>query len=599
MSYYVIRTGFKRTLPVTAPIATPPQATSELHTFGLRNDSREYRSMEFHGSSGSTANYHGPVTNINTIHKGSNGTRTGPQGAANQKSNLQKLNWPAPLRILEQKKISGTSFDEISLPSRPSRLAKRRSATTAILWGGNDNAEKDVFWLSGYTGSGKSIIARTVAEHFHREKRLAASFFCGSRAETLIMEDIIPTMAYQIAREFEGTRSHLAKVLTGPSALDKDINILWDILIAEPLRSLKLGRLVMVIDGLDQCESIKHQTNLLDCLVSKSLQSNSPIKLFVSCKPTQHLRQILDGYALPATCRAVLCDCDEDRREIRSFLEDSLKGIADSRQKERTMREVRGQWPTEVALLCLAEMASGQFLFADAVVTFVSDEHYDPDDRLKAVLENISVVLNDMGINKVYRAVLKQAIARGLPENQQLLHSLLVHLLFHEYPPYQPLRLSDLALFWTIESPQAVRVLAPLRMELLVPPMGDPTGVIRFRHKSFVRYLSQLYSFSPGPLVVNAVHSGPIVRRCFQIMHGDHKTLEPDKTREIMEFAFRQSLDYCGSSIPTMHTIYNLVTLDMVLWREAWSTLPWTPCDSGYMRFQAWLEKQVPSLFVC
>lgn len=43
-------------------------------------------------------------------------------------------------------------------------------------WADRDD-ETYIFWLSGWAGTGKSTIARTVARQYHKRERLGASFF--------------------------------------------------------------------------------------------------------------------------------------------------------------------------------------------------------------------------------------------------------------------------------------------------------------------------------------------------------------------------------------------------------------------------------------
>jgi hypothetical protein len=43
-------------------------------------------------------------------------------------------------------------------------------------WADGDG-EYCIFWLNGMAGTGKSTIARTIADMFYAQKRLAASFF--------------------------------------------------------------------------------------------------------------------------------------------------------------------------------------------------------------------------------------------------------------------------------------------------------------------------------------------------------------------------------------------------------------------------------------
>ena len=81
-----------------------------------------------------------------------------------------------------------------------------------IAWANAISADSPpVFWLTGQAGSGKTTIAYTIAQYFHKlEKKehtgrrtvLAGTFFCSRQfEETRRQIRIIPTLAYQLARK--------------------------------------------------------------------------------------------------------------------------------------------------------------------------------------------------------------------------------------------------------------------------------------------------------------------------------------------------------------------------------------------------------------
>ena len=65
-----------------------------------------------------------------------------------------------------------------------------------------------VYWLNGLAGTGKSTIARTVAERMFAQGRLGASFFCSRDFEDRSnLRLIFPTIATQLARRYPEFRS--------------------------------------------------------------------------------------------------------------------------------------------------------------------------------------------------------------------------------------------------------------------------------------------------------------------------------------------------------------------------------------------------------
>ena len=63
-----------------------------------------------------------------------------------------------------------------------------------------DEQQKQVFWLNGLAGTGKSTIAQTFAETSFLDGKLGASFFCSRASEDRSnLRSIFPTLAHQLA----------------------------------------------------------------------------------------------------------------------------------------------------------------------------------------------------------------------------------------------------------------------------------------------------------------------------------------------------------------------------------------------------------------
>ena len=74
-----------------------------------------------------------------------------------------------------------------------------------------DPLQPPVYWLNGLAGTGKSTIARTIAERIFADGRLGASFFCSRDFEDRRnIQLIFPTLAVQLARNYSEFRSTLS-----------------------------------------------------------------------------------------------------------------------------------------------------------------------------------------------------------------------------------------------------------------------------------------------------------------------------------------------------------------------------------------------------
>src|SRR2546423_8824901 len=99
-------------------------------------------------------------------------------------------------------------------------------------WGEGHN-DSCIFWLSGMAGTGKSTIARTVAENFDRQKRLGASFFFsrgqGLRAQATAF---FTTLAIQLTETLPDITPHICHAVAQHSKVsEQSLSDQWDVLI--------------------------------------------------------------------------------------------------------------------------------------------------------------------------------------------------------------------------------------------------------------------------------------------------------------------------------------------------------------------------------
>ena len=80
-------------------------------------------------------------------------------------------------------------------------------------WAQNTQDQR-VYWLNGLAGTGKSTIAQTFSEMASDRNILGASFFCSrDYLDRKMLENIFPTLAYQLACRYPQFRDHLIQVI--------------------------------------------------------------------------------------------------------------------------------------------------------------------------------------------------------------------------------------------------------------------------------------------------------------------------------------------------------------------------------------------------
>ncbi|KAF8326215.1 uncharacterized protein EI90DRAFT_2902517, partial [Cantharellus anzutake] len=120
-------------------------------------------------------------------------------------------------------------------------------------------------WLRGSPGTGKTAISMSIASTLHKQHSLAASFFWdknqkGTGLDSL--ERFPSTLARQLAHWNEDFKVLLVKRLRNPDlelVQSLPLETQMKVLITEPMNDLmgiwasREGRIVIVLDGLDEC----------------------------------------------------------------------------------------------------------------------------------------------------------------------------------------------------------------------------------------------------------------------------------------------------------------------------------------------------------
>ncbi|KAG8733874.1 hypothetical protein FRC10_012106 [Ceratobasidium sp. 414] len=141
-------------------------------------------------------------------------------------------------------------------------------------------------------GTGKTTIAYSLCKQLESSGKLAASFFC-SRALPTCWDAtrILPSISHQLALKSRPFQSALSTMLDqNPNAHELPLSEQLEMLIVAPLRNVKHtfpfpSDMVIVIDGLDECENTDGINQILDALLA--LSSNLPVKFFVASRPSQ------------------------------------------------------------------------------------------------------------------------------------------------------------------------------------------------------------------------------------------------------------------------------------------------------------------------
>ncbi|EDU44994.1 vegetative incompatibility protein HET-E-1 [Pyrenophora tritici-repentis Pt-1C-BFP] len=318
-----------------------------------------------------------------------------------QKLDLTKL----PIAI-------GASFNSHNEEHNARCLPNTRTALLDEIttWANNNNG-KSIFWLSGMAGTGKSTIARTVAQSFASRGQLGASFFFkkgegergnASRFFTTIATDLVacePSMLPGIRKTLDEDFAISHKAL-------KDQ---FEKLILQPLLGIKQPRSqalarVVVIDALDECEQEVDIRAILQLLARTKDIRPVPLRIVVTSRPELHIRigfkEMPNGIYQDLVLHEVPRSTIE--HDIRLFLEHELGMI----RKERALAS---NWPAKQQILALVELAVPLFIYAATVCRYVGSKGSSPTAFLNKVLQYQKTTFSQL--DRTYLPVLDQLLS--------------------------------------------------------------------------------------------------------------------------------------------------------------------------------------------
>ncbi|KAI2885980.1 hypothetical protein CBS13152_7275 [Aspergillus niger] len=279
-----------------------------------------------------------------------------------------------------------------------------------------DSVESEcIFWLNGGAGTGKSTIARTVAQSFEAKGQLGASFFFKrGEPDRCNAKRLIPTVTKELIKQNKDLASGVIKAIEqDPEIAAKDVTEQFNKLLLEPLKSVAMYQsrtLVIVIDALDECENDKEIEKILQFLPRVHQSSNMRLKIFLTSRPELPLRRFFEKEG--SHRRLVLEKVAEEaiREDIVRFLEHRFTEIG-------AQANTGKDWPGNEVVEALATVCIPLFISAATICRFVEQPGEDPVERLAVILNNQLRYVTRM--DKTYGPILDRTLRERDEDDQE------------------------------------------------------------------------------------------------------------------------------------------------------------------------------------
>ena len=342
--------------------------------------------------------------------------------------------------------------------------------------------DKSVFWLNGMAGTGKSTIARSVAQEFAQRDQLGASFFFkrgdGDRQSC---KYLFTTIAFQLAQFLPALRQDITTAIDhSPDIGHKTLKEQFDRLILSPFKA-NVSRLsipfLLVIDALDECVDQDKVQMIISLLSELGSSGSQYVRIFLTSRREQVFREI----ATDTLEDIILHEITETtiEQDISRYLDYKFDEI-----KARKKHELSASWPGQEVLKSLTAMSSPLFIFAATICRFIGDRRSDPVRRLQAVLDKKQTSLDKL--QQTYQPILEALLEISTDEEDDILQDFrnIVGSIVVLIEPLTALALSKLL---KVEYSKISTLLHQLHSVLRMS--NDSNTPIRTLHASFGDYL--------------------------------------------------------------------------------------------------------------
>ncbi|KAJ7651436.1 hypothetical protein B0H17DRAFT_418929 [Mycena rosella] len=211
-----------------------------------------------------------------------------------------------------------------------------------------------------------------------------AFFFKRGHATRGNAKVLFATLAYQLAlhpsRQLNAPISRSAE--TDPSVVGRGMDVQLYSLIVEPCKLLRdPAPLVLLIDGLDECEGLNVQQEILRLIASIAHNRSLRLRFLIASRPEAHIREEFEEDSFQELYDSV--NVEQSFEDIRTYLRDEFTRI--HHEHRHTMGNTLTPWPSPATLEALVIKSSGYFIYASTIIRFIDDKGFRPTKRLESI----------------------------------------------------------------------------------------------------------------------------------------------------------------------------------------------------------------------
>ncbi|KZP04133.1 hypothetical protein FIBSPDRAFT_968406, partial [Athelia psychrophila] len=261
---------------------------------------------------------------------------------------------------------------------------------------------KNVLWLHGAAGLGKSTLANSIAEHFRGHRQQGAFLFFDRNAPLdSTPARVIRTLAYQLAEHNQVIKSAISLAMEkDPQLTSAPLSTQFTSLLMNPLLAASqeiTGPVIIVLDALDECGDAESRRSLLALLSHELAKFPGQFRFLITSRPDS---DIASPFNLAGHMLAIDLSMPESSADVLLYIEHEMGQIYSSRHLSA---ELPSDWAGLLAVQRLAAFAAGLFIWAATAIKLLRQSD-DPVDCLSSLLGHDREVFT---LDELYKTALQ------------------------------------------------------------------------------------------------------------------------------------------------------------------------------------------------
>ncbi|KAF8644602.1 hypothetical protein AX16_008376 [Volvariella volvacea WC 439] len=377
---------------------------------------------------------------------------------------------------------------------------------------------KNVLWIYGPAGIGKSAIAKTIAEKLDDKDsvaKLAASFFFwGTDQSRNHLLYFTLTLAYQLTIFSEALRKEVDTVLdVNPMLLHAGVGVQWKRLIVDTVTAVPhLPPAAIILDGLDECVCEGDQKAILELIASCG--PNFPLAFVVASRPERHLVHAFQG-PLATFCRdPINLSKSQNDREMEIFIKSRFAGIYNQHRDILQDYTSNGVWPAQSVVTEILKRADGQYIYPVTLFKYIDEEGIDPHERLEELLQQSGSLSQ---LDNLYTQIMRTSHSDTDNRMQDIMFLTSSGLDLNACAP--GLKITALAKLAGLNFNKVLQDLRKLRSVLHVPGGAGAGAWVGCHHRSFTDFLCDS-SRSLGYYIDKKTYAITTIERCLMVLNA-------------------------------------------------------------------------------